>query len=333
MTVGVIGGSITQGASATTPERRYGDLVAAWWRQRFPKAEIRFVNAGIGATGSNYGALRVRRDLLDRQPDFIVVEYAVNDPNTRESAESLEGLLRQVLRAPGQPAVVLLFTMHRDGGNAQEWQSKVGRHYRLPMLSFRDALWPEIQTGRMKWEDVEADAVHPNDRGHAYVARLIRDYLSNVLRSPSAESRPASVAERLPPPLISDLFEHVALYESDTLKPVSNEGWTYNPQNHRWQTDKPGSIIEFEVDGSVVLAMHWVIRGPMGRARVTVDGGAPKELEGWFDQTWGGYHQANEIARGLTPGKHRIRFEALAEKHPQSTGFEFGIFGLGTAGS
>ena len=64
VTVAVIGGSITQGASATKPERRYGNLVAAWWRQQFPKAKIKFVNAGIGATGSDYGALRARRDLL-----------------------------------------------------------------------------------------------------------------------------------------------------------------------------------------------------------------------------------------------------------------------------
>ena len=331
VTVAVIGGSITQGASATRPERRYGNLVAAWWRQQFPKAKIKFVNAGIGATGSNYGALRVRRDLLDQQPDFIVVEYAVNDPNTRESAESLEGLLRQILAAPGQPAVLLLFTMHHDGGNAQEWQSKLGRHYRLPMISFRDALWPEIQAGRLKWQDVEADIVHPNDRGHAYAARFITAFLSNILQLLPAESRPATVAEPLPAPLIGDLFEHVALYEGDALKPVSNQGWTYSPQDHLWKTDKPGSVIEFEVEGTVVLAMHWVIRGPMGRARVAVDGGPSKELEGWFDQTWGGYHQSNEIARGLAPGKHRVRFEVLADKHPQSTGFEFGIFGLGTA--
>ena len=129
--------------------------MAAWWRQTFPKASIRFVNAGIGATGSDYGALRVKRDLLAHHPDFVVVEYAVNDPNTQAAAETLEGLVRQILREANQPAVLLLFTMNQDGGNAQEWQGKVGRHYDLPMVSFRDALWPEIKEGRMKWNDAE----------------------------------------------------------------------------------------------------------------------------------------------------------------------------------
>jgi hypothetical protein len=34
--IGVIGGSITAGAAASQPEKRYGDRVAAWWRRAFP---------------------------------------------------------------------------------------------------------------------------------------------------------------------------------------------------------------------------------------------------------------------------------------------------------
>ncbi|MBT7166990.1 MAG: SGNH/GDSL hydrolase family protein, partial [Victivallales bacterium] len=55
VTIAVIGGSITQGARASKPQNRYGNLVAQWWRQNFPKSRIQFVNAGIGGTGSNYG--------------------------------------------------------------------------------------------------------------------------------------------------------------------------------------------------------------------------------------------------------------------------------------
>lgn len=42
----------------------------------------------------------------------------------------------------------------------------------------RSRLWPEIEAGRLKWEDVEADTVHPNDRGHAYAARFITERLA-----------------------------------------------------------------------------------------------------------------------------------------------------------
>ena len=133
-------------------------------------------------------------------------------------------------------------------------------------------------------------------------------------------------------PLFTDLFEHTTLVEADALRPLTNSGWTLDATNHCWKSDQPGSVIEFEIAGRAVLTMHRVFRGPMGRARVTVDGGATQELEGWFDQTWGGYRQTREIARDLPAGKHRVRFELLAEKSAGSTGHEFWIFGLGAAG-
>ena len=334
VTVGVIGGSITQGAGASQPEKRYGERVAAWWRQAFPKAGIRFVNAGIGATGSDYGALRVKRDLLAQHPDFVVVEYAVNDPNTQAAAETLEGLLRQILRPTNQPAVLLLFTMHQDGGNAQEWQAKVGRHYGLPMVSFRDALWPEIREGRLKWNEVEADAVHPNDLGHDYCARFITNLLGRVLADLPSDDRLPEI-KPVPKPLISDLFEQVALFEADALIPLSNRGWNREagPSGDKhWKADQPGSVIEFEVAGQAVLLMDWHIRGPMGQATVRVDERPPVLREGWFDQTWGGYRQTTLLASDLGPGKHRVRIELMPEKNPQSGGHEFKVLGLGAAG-
>jgi hypothetical protein len=118
-TVGVIGGSITQGAAASQAEKRYGDFVAAW-RKTFPKAKFDYVNAGIGATGSDYGALQAKQDLLLHHPDFVIIEYAVNDPDNDAAAGTLEGLVRQILGGPNSTAVALLFTMHQDGRNAQE---------------------------------------------------------------------------------------------------------------------------------------------------------------------------------------------------------------------
>ncbi len=331
VTVAVIGGSITQGAKATKPENRYGNLIADWWQKTFPKAKIKFVNAGIGATGSNYGALRARRDLLAQEPDFVVVEYAVNDGSLQAAAETLEGLVRQILTQKNQPSVVLLFMMNQSGGNAQEWHGKVGTHYRLPMVSFRDALWPEIKAGKLKWEDVEADQVHPNDRGHAFAARCVTAMLDDLLKALPADAQLPAI-QTAPAPLFSDLFQHTALFEAEALKPASNQGWAYDAKIKGWKSEQPGSTIEFEIEGRVLYSMHFVVRGAMGKARVTVDGNAAKELNGWFDQTWGGYRQSNEILRQPESGKHRVRFELLADKSPDSTGHSFRILGLGAAG-
>lgn len=328
ITVAVIGGSITQGAKATKPELRYGNLVADWWRKAFPKAQIEFVNAGVGATGSNFAALRAPRDLLSHNPDFVVVEFGVNDGNTQAFAETLEGLIRQILKQPNQPAVVQLFMMHTGGGNAQEWHGKVGAHYRLPVVSYRDALWPEIQAKRLAWETVMADEVHPNDTGHACAADFV-DYLLETAKK--AMGKPATI-QPLPAPLFSDLYESTALFEAPDLKPLSNNGWTLDKTWKTWWSDKPGSVIEFEMNGTAIFSMHLVVKRAMGKAKLQVDGGAPVVYDGWFNQTWGGYRCTNLLAKDLKPGKHVVRIELLEEKNPGSDGHEFKLYGLGAAG-
>ena len=57
----------------------------------------------------------------------------------------------------------------------------------------------------------------------------------------------------------------------------------------------------------------------------------PVLREGWFEQTWGGYRHMIRLPTG-GPGKHRVRLELLAEKHPDSTGNDFRLLCVGTAG-
>jgi len=330
LVVGVIGGSITQGAKATTPERRYPDVVAQWWRTNFPDTKVTLINAGIGATGSNYGALRVQRDLLSKHPDFVILEYSCNDGNLQASAVTLEGLVRQILKTPNAPAVVLLFMTRSDGSNAQEWHAKVGEHYRLPMVSFRDGLAPGWKSGELKVEDFLADNVHPNDFGHAAAAHCVTRLLEAARKSGGWSLERVA----LPPPLFSADYEFTELREAEELTPTANEGWTFLPKEKAWHSDQPGSVVEFVVKGRSILFMSHVIRGAMGRARVQVDDGTPKVIDGWFSGTWGGYRNTTVLAEGLdATAPHRVKVELLEEKNPESAGHGFSILGLGSAGA
>jgi len=332
--VSVIGGSITGGAAASKPENRYGNRIAKWWREQFPQAEIKFVNAGIGATGSNIGAHRAQDHLLKHKPDFVVVEYGVNDPNSEFAAETLEGLVRQILKLPNQPGVALLFTMNRAGGNAQEWHSKIGRHYALPMVSFRDALWPEIEAERIKWEDVEGDEVHPNDRGHKYCADFVTAALATILAKMPEDAKLPAI-KPMPAPLISDVFEYATLFNQTAIAPTTNEGWTTGeawPFGPCWESETPGSVLEFEVEGtSVALTFHRIKRD-MGIAQAQVDDAPPVKMNAWFSAEWGGYSAWNLIARDLAPGKHTLRIKLLEEKAEESSGHKFQVQALMVAG-
>jgi len=338
--VGVIGGSITAGACASHVDRRWGNLVAAWWRRTFPKTPVTFINAGIGATGSNIGAHRVRAHLLRHRPDFVAIEYAVNDGGSLFASETLEGVVRQILKQPNHPAAMLLFMMNRAGKNVQDAHIKIGRHYGLPMVSFRDALWPEITAGRMAWKDVEADEVHPNDRGHQYAADLVTAVLDGVLsaRDPAARVRLPKIAP-LPAPKVSDLFEHATFLNADTITPKRNQGWQPLRKHayaglfgSGWRADAPGSVLTFEVEASVVSVMFWRIKGNMGMAEAQVDDGSPVKVDAWFGADWGGYMPFQLVARDLKPGRHILRIRLLDEKNPASKGHEFRLHAVMLAG-
>lgn len=330
VTFGVIGGSITQWVRASEPRFRYADRVAAWLAGTFPRSDVRLVNAGRGATGSNYGALRAHRDLLRQNPDLVVVEFAVNDGPEPHWAEPFEGLVRQILAHPAQPAVVLLFMMYKNGGNVQDRLTTIGRHYGLPMVSYRDALWPEITAGRLTWDDISPDDVHPNDRGHACAADFVTHCLQAALTDPGVATDAG-----LPRPLHGDEFQHTSLFEAPALVPVTSLGWSLDAHGEPWplwRADAPGSEITFDVAGRQVLLMYYRIRGPMGRVEAQIDDQPPTIHDAWFDQTWGGYRETVTIARGLGPGRHRVRLRLLADRHAESDGHQFSILGLGAAG-
>lgn len=326
VTLGVIGGSITVGALASAPERSYAAQLLAWWRQRFPQCDARLVNAGMGGTGSLHGAFRVQNDLLSAGPDVVIVEFAVNDAWVDGAA--FEGLLRQILASPHLPAVVLLFMMWEGGGNDQEMQSKVGAHYRLPMVSFRDALWPEIAAGRARWQDDVVDTVHPNDAGHALAARLVTAQLEKIDRREDPRGR--DPLDPLPAPLhSSDAFQFTEWRDATGLKPASNEGWMLSRDDNgksSWAVAPAGGRIAFDWFGTGVVAL--LVRPPedQGRVRFWIDGQEALTL----DASTVIKRNIVLVAEGLTRGKHRIAIERTDGASGGSV--RFGIAGLGAIG-
>lgn len=333
--VGVIGGSITQGARASAPEKCWGALTADWWRTAFPQSAVTFVNAGIGATASDLGAHRVRAHLLDKKPDVVVVEYAVNDSGNPFVAETLEGLVRQILCEPQQPAVALFFTMDKAGNSRQPNHIPVGHHYGLPMVSLRDALWPEIEAGRLSWTDFEADEVHPNDLGHGYSAQLIGG-LFDAIKATLPEDAALPAIAPLPEPMISNLFQDTRLLNAASLTPTLNNGWEPGSEDPffgaGWKTSQPGSELSFVLEGRAISVLFWRIKGAMGQAEAWVDDGPRVLLEAWFDADWGGYTPFQLVARDLGPGQHTLHVKLLETRHAQSTGNAFELRAVMTAG-
>lgn len=97
ITVGVIGGSITQGSSANDHNNCYAELFHKYWVEKFPQSNVNFVNAGIGGTNSYLGVHRVDTQLLDSKPDAVIVEFSVNDTDKLMNKYSYDSLVRKIL--------------------------------------------------------------------------------------------------------------------------------------------------------------------------------------------------------------------------------------------
>jgi endoglucanase len=108
ITIGVIGGSITAGYAASTESKRWANLVADWWKTTFPNSNVQLINAGWGGTGSDIGVHRVSDDLLSKKPDFVVIEFGVNDVEGPHATKMMEGLVQQIILDANAPGIMLL---------------------------------------------------------------------------------------------------------------------------------------------------------------------------------------------------------------------------------
>ena len=332
LTIGCIGGSITEGAGASSWSTNYASLTGKWWRERFTGTEICCVNAGIGATGSILGVHRVQEDLLRFKPDFVVVEYGVNDGESPADRRCFEGLIGRILLSENEPGVMLMFLTNKEGTNQQAWQAKIGAHYHLPMASFRDAVWPEIGDGRIKWEDVEADIIHPNDNGHYLVAKFITDRLAEIHAGLDAYTS-LDVPNNIPEPLYGDTYRHAQILGGESIIPEAMGSWGICRQTMVLQ---PGWVAN---GGSMPLVLQVQARnigivykkynsGDMGRAEVKVDDLPPIILDGHFPAEWGGYACAEILAEDLREGLHRVEITLCRDSNPESNGREFMICGI-----
>ena len=181
VTVGYIGGSITQGTSAGN-ELCYARLTTNYLEEMYPDAKINYVNAGIGATGSYIGVHRVTNDLLSHSPDLVFVEFSVNDTTefTERNKESYDSLLRTIWNSSKNPAIITVATTQEDGTSFQEQHAEIVKHYDLPMISYRNTILDTIEHGDITWKDISGDNIHPNVPGHKIVAQLLKAYIADV---------------------------------------------------------------------------------------------------------------------------------------------------------
>lgn len=327
LTIGFLGGSITQGSLATTPENTYAYRVYSWWVNSFPKAKFHYVNGGIGGTTSHYGVSRAVTDVLMYQPDFVVVDFSVNDEADSFFQETYEGVIRKLLSWPSEPAVVLLNNVFYDTGlNAQEYHNAVGDWYHVPHVSIKDTLYQEMKEGKYTRIELTSDGLHPNDKGHKLVAEKIIAFLDEVKADvPALADRAQEKVLAMPNPMTENAYEDAKRLTIREICPKL-EGFRADTEEktghldhfkNGWIGRKQGDKITFTLDASCIAVQYRkTIQRPAVRAELVLDGDKEHAvlLDANFDEDWGDCLYLESILHHGEKKTHTVEIEILGDE-------------------
>ncbi|MDR0949985.1 MAG: SGNH/GDSL hydrolase family protein [Lachnospiraceae bacterium] len=225
VTIAFIGGSITQGAGATPihegcyARRTYEGFFALMkdlTGTQPDRDHVHFRKVGVGGTPSELGMIRYERDILKNgeiEPDLVVVEFAVNDTEDETQGECYESLVKTILLADNQPAVILLFSVFADNWNLQDRLAPIGQAYDLPMVSVKDAVakqFDELSDERIVTRNQYFyDKLHPSNIGHDIMADSLLYLLKAAYEAPDVPEKDI----RKVVPVIGDRFVNTHLLD------------------------------------------------------------------------------------------------------------------------
>ncbi len=336
VTIAAIGGSITAGSLASTENKRWINIVTAWWRNRFPASAITLVNAGIGGTGSDIGTFRVKNDILSKVPDFVIIEFSVNDSGKDSTyvIKMTEGLVRQLLQDTNKIGVMFLMLKMENGGTAQADHKVVANYYGIPWVSQADLIDAAVTADGRTLREVYGDnpGIHPNDLGMQYIADFINEKLDSIYNHlPSDENLP-EIPAAIPEPLITDIYAETYTFKASTIIPNENSGWEIS--SFDWSSLTPGSELVFTIDGNAVAVEYSRHNATnRGRVEIWVDEGPHKILDAYWTETWGPARVFELIAENLTDGEHTLHIKVLNEHNPLSNGNYFQLLSVMKAGN
>ncbi len=194
------GASLTWGANATDQATTtYRAQVGDMFEKAYPKAHFKFYDAAIGGTGSQLGVFRLNRDVLQKKPDLVFLDFSANDDIYSDDLQrmaSYESLIRRIILEAKAPVVQMIFPF--------EWNIKSAKLEDMKRRTAHIALSNEYHTAMGDAiEDLQGivarkettiekiwpyDGVHPGDYGYTLFAqtawkayqKAVKDNLTSI---------------------------------------------------------------------------------------------------------------------------------------------------------
>jgi len=337
---------VTMGGSITENKRGHSAQIPEWLKQRFPKADFQFTNAGIASTCSTTGAFRLENDVLSTgRVDLLIVEFAVNDDQDaghakRECIRGMEGIVRHLRRA--QPRADILMVQYVNPGMLETVISgktplaisaheSVAQHYGIPSVNVAGEIASAVKEGRYSWEDY--GGTHPKAFGYTVAVNMMIAALEKgMAKSENAEA----VTKDHPLPLPLERGNYGGGKFTDVQDAYWLGGWKFGKVSRdllplgairsRYEeydilrAEEPGTTLYLNFQGKSIGA--FVLAGPdAGIVEMSVDGSP------WQQQTL--YHHYSSklnyprsvtFAADLSSGIHQLVLRVSDKKPDGSQG-------------
>lgn len=338
ITIACIGGSITQGTitrgasdsdlSGAILKDCYANIFKSWWEEAFPDTEVEFINAGIGATGSYLAVHRVQKDVLDKKPDLVLVEFSVNDAGVKNNRTTYENLVRAIRESEGNPAVMMLMMSQTNYSSAQTTHQEVGLYYNLPMISYGELIRALIKDEVYTAEDLSGDTVHPSSLGHTIVGEVLWKYLNDIYAHKDGE-QPEEPFDSEKEFLTENKYLDCTILDNTSITPDSYGTFVdsnkFNVFPNDWTSEEGDGEITFTTDFKNLGIMYYcVTNGSGAKYDVYVDDTYAGSLNADFTGGWGNYAESTEVYASEECKTHKI----VLKKNPDSKGEAFTILGL-----
>lgn len=280
VTIIALGGIASAGEVASKVEKSLEFLLQDYWKETFPDSTLTIVR-DVASCNDPYYAIHRAARFIALNPDLIMIDYATFDttsPATADPTIYLENLVRRFMTEETQPAVMLLYTTTASQQDDKDAQRTIGVRYRLPILSFYDAVENGLE------ESVFADRTtmiagtnRLTDDGQELLAAILERYFNSVrasVRSNKSNTSyvlPASSAE-------ASLYSGSHIADNETIRPSAKSGIAKGSHvsadyPNGWSSNAAGFEITFKITCRNLGILYRAVADPAGaEVDVFVDG-------------------------------------------------------------
>lgn len=239
LTIGYIGGSITNGNSATKRisgselneqakiTNSWVNRTSAYFAEKYPDATIETVNVGVSNTQTNFAVFRLEKELMNTNghdmPDLVFIEFTTNDWNQGDELKTeIESLVRNIYKLNPYAEIVVVSTASAYKNPSRLLYEEICKEYNIPFICVGLKLRAAIRK-KDGVSDEKAplfyttDNLHPSAEGYKLYTDLIVEAIEPLLDTEIKEYKMYNYFEKLRQPIMQSLIENPKIVYANEL--------------------------------------------------------------------------------------------------------------------